>query len=42
MKLWVSDHRLVDEANSIRTKSWMTELEIKGLEMNLAENDSYK
>ena len=25
-----------------RSSSWMTELEIEELEMNLAENDSYK
>ena len=42
MQLWVSEQRLVDKANAIRTNSWMIEFEIKGLEMNLAENDSYK
>ena len=39
---WVSEQRLVDQANTIRRDSWMTELEIKELERNLAENDSYK
>ena len=47
---WVSEQRLVDEANTIRRKntiSWMTESEIEELERNLivterAENDSYK
>ena len=39
---WVSEQRLVDEANTIRRKSWMTELEKEELERNLAENGSYK
>ena len=39
---WVSEQRLVDQTNTIRRNSWMTELEIKELERNLAENDSYK
>ena len=39
---WVSKQRLVDQANTIRGNSWMTELEIDKLERNLAENDSYK
>ena len=39
---WVSEQRLVDQANSIRRNSWMTELEIEELERNLAENESYK
>ena len=39
---WVSEQRLVDQANTIRRNSWMTELEIEELERNLAENDSYK
>ena len=38
----VSEQRLVDQANTIRRNSWMTELEIEELETNLAENDSYK
>ena len=40
--LWVSEQRLVDQANTIRRNSWMIELEIEELERNLAENDSYK
>ena len=39
---WVSEQKLVDQANTFRRKSWMTELEIEELERNLAENDSYK
>ena len=39
---WVSEQRLVDQVNTIHRNSWMTELEIKELERNLAENDSYK
>ena len=39
---WVSEQGLVEQANNIRRKSWMTELEIEELERNLAENDSYK
>ena len=38
---WVSEQRLVDQANTIRRNSWMTELEIEELERNLAENDSW-
>ena len=30
--LWVSEQRLVDQANIIRRNSWMTELEIEELE----------
>ena len=29
---WVSKQRLVDQANTIRGNSWMTELEIEELE----------
>ena len=29
---WVSEQRLVDQANTIRRNSWMTELEIEELE----------
>ena len=29
---WVSEQRLVDEANTIRRNSWMTESEIEELE----------
>ena len=39
---WVSEQRLVDQANTFRRNSWMIELEIEELERNLAENDSYK
>ena len=28
---WVSEQRLVDQANAIRRNSWMTELEIEEL-----------
>ena len=38
----VSKQRLVDQANTIRRNSWMTELEIEELERNLAENDGKK
>ena len=37
---WVSEQRLVDQANTIRRNSWVTGLEIEELERNLA--DSYK
>ena len=39
---WVSEQRLVYQANTIRRNSWMTDLEIEELERNLADNDSYK
>ena len=39
---WVSEQRLVDQANTIHRNSLMTQLEIEELERNLAENDSYK
>ena len=39
---WASEHRLVDQANTIRKNSLMIELEIEELERNLAENDSCK
>ena len=39
---WASEQRLVDQANTIRRNSWMTELEIEGLKKNLGENDSNK
>ena len=29
---WVSEQRLIDQANAIRRNSWMTELEIEELE----------
>ena len=34
---WVSEQRLVDQANTIHRNCWMTELEIEELERNLAE-----
>ena len=37
---WVSEQRLVDQANIIRRNSWMTELEIKKLERKVTESDS--
>ena len=39
---WVSEQKLVDQANTIRRNSWMTELEIKELEKKFVENNSYK
>ena len=39
---WVSEQRLVDQANTIQRNSWMTELKTEEMERNLAENDSYK
>ena len=39
---WVSEPRLVYQANTFRRNSWMTELEIEEMERNLAEDDSYK
>ena len=39
---WVSEQRLVDQTNTIRKNSLMTELEIRELEGKLDENDSYK
>ena len=39
-KFWVSEQRLVYQKNTIHRNSWMSELEIKELERNLAENDS--
>ena len=37
---WVSKQRLVDQANTIRRNSWMTELEIKQLERKVTGSDS--
>ena len=34
---WVSEQRLVDQTNTIRRNSWMTELEIEELKRNFAE-----
>ena len=39
---WVSQEKLVDEANIIHKNSCMTESEIEELERNLAENDTCK
>ena len=39
---WVSEQRLVDQADTTCRNSLMTELEIDELEKNLVENDSYK
>ena len=41
-KSWLSEQRLVDQANTIRRNSWLTELEIEELDRKFAENDSYK
>ena len=38
--VWVSEQRLVDQANAIRRNSWMTELEIKELERKVTGSDS--
>ena len=37
---WVSEQRLVDQANTIRKNSWMTELEIEELERKVTGSDS--
>ena len=37
---WVSEQRLVDQANTICRNSWMTELEIEELERKVIESDS--
>ena len=37
---WVSEQRLVDQANTILRNSWMTELEIKELERKVTGSDS--
>ena len=37
---WVSEQRLVDQANTIRWNSWMTELEIEELERKVTGSDS--
>ena len=37
---WVSEQRLVDQANSIRRNSWMTESGIEELERKLSGSDS--
>ena len=37
---WVSEQRLVDQANIIRRNSWMTELEIEELERKVTGSDT--
>ena len=37
---WVSEQRLVDQANTIRRNSWMTEIEIEELERKVTGSDS--
>ena len=37
---WVPEQRLVDQANTIRKNSWMTELEIEELERKVTGSDS--
>ena len=37
---WVSEQRLVDQANTIRRNSWMTELEIEELKKKVTGSDS--
>ena len=37
---WVSEQRLVDQANTVCRNSWMTELEIKELERKVTGSDS--
>ena len=37
---WVSEQRLVDQTNTIRRNSWMTELEIEELERKVTRSDS--
>ena len=37
---WVSEQRLVDQANAIRGNSWMTGLEIEELERKVTGSDS--
>ena len=36
---WVSEQRLVDQANTIRRNSWMTELEIEELKRKVTGSD---
>ena len=37
---WVSEQRLVDQTNTIRKNSWMTELETEELERKVTGSDS--
>ena len=39
---WVSEQRLVDQANTIRRNSWMTELEIEKLERKVPGSNIVK
>ena len=38
--LWVSEQRLVDQANAICRNGWMAELEIEELERKVTGSDS--
>ena len=38
---WVSEQRLVDQANTLRRNSWMTELEIEELERKVAGSECH-
>ena len=38
---WVSEQRLVDQANTIRRNSWMTELEVEELERKVTGSHSH-
>ena len=38
---WVSEQRLVDQADTIRRNSWMTELQIGELERKVTGSDSF-
>jgi len=37
---WVTEQRLVDQANTILRNNWMTQLELEELERKITENDS--
>ena len=37
---WLSEQRLVDQVNTIRSNSWMVELEIEELEIEVTGCDS--
>ena len=37
---WLSEQRLVDQGNTIRRNSWMTDLEIEELERKVTGSDS--
>ena len=38
---WVSEERLVDQTNTIRSNSWMNELEIEEMERKVTGCDSF-